>query len=121
MGAREQQLVQNSGISLLAQALATTPLTLAAQSGHFTLGTGGALTITIATPVAGPASQGGDDGKVISFSTLTAQAHVVQTAANKINTNKVTATSSAAIGNFIMLVANNGIWWVVSNLNFTLA
>lgn len=88
---------------------------------HYTLGTGGALTITLQTPVAGAQVNGGDDGKIAMFSTLTAQAHVVQTAANKIQTNKITATSSAAIGNFIMLVANGGFWWPVSNLNFTLA
>jgi hypothetical protein len=88
---------------------------------HYTLGSGGAITITLQTPVAGSQASGGDDGKVAMFSTLTAQAHVVQTAANKIQTNKVTATSSAAIGNFLMMVANGGFWWPVSNLNFTLA
>jgi hypothetical protein len=88
---------------------------------HFTLGSAGAITVTLPTPLAGSQQNGGDDGKILMFSTLTAQAHVVTTAANKIQTNKVTATSSAAIGNFLILIANGGFWWAVSNLNFTLA
>jgi hypothetical protein len=110
-------------VSNTAGALATTQTLQGGFSiqQHFTLGSAGAITITLATPVAGSQQNGGDDGKILLFSTLTAQAHVVTTAANKINTNKITATSSAAIGNFLMLVANGGFWWVVSNLNFTLA
>lgn len=121
-GAYTQILNQQAGDgytnALAATSIFTGPIP---QTAHYTLGSGGAITITLQTPVAGSQAAGGDDGKIAMFSTLTAQAHVVQTAANKIQTNKVTATSSAAIGNFLMLVANGGFWWVVSNLNFTLA
>lgn len=105
------------------QALAATLIMLGPipRAAFYTLGSGGAITITLQTPVAGSYGQGGDDGAIAVFSTLTAQAHIVQTAANKIQTNKVTATSSAAIGNFLMLIAFGGFWWPVSNLNFTLA
>jgi hypothetical protein len=120
-GAWSQAL--ESQISNSASALATTQTLQGAIPlfQHYTLGSGAAITITLPTPVAGSQQLGGDDGKVAIFSTLTAQAHIVQTAANKIQTNKVTATSSAAIGNFLMMIANGGFWWPVSNLNFTLA
>lgn len=107
-----------AGPALAATTVLAGPIPVAA---HYTLGSGAAITITLQTPTAGSQVNQGDDGKIAIFSTLTAQAHIVQTAANKIQTNKVTATSSAAIGNFLMMVANGGFWWPVSNLNFTLA
>lgn len=110
-----------SGVKALAATLVmTAPIP---RFQMYTLGSGGAITITLPTPVAGDpnAATPGDDGAIAVFSTLTAQAHIVQTAANKIQTNKVTATSSAAIGNFLMMIAAGGFWWPVSNLNFTLA
>jgi len=117
------ELALQGQISGSAQALTTTQSLQGAIPlfQHYTLGSAGAITVTLPTPVAGAQANGGDDGKVALFSTLTAQAHVVTTAANKIQTNKVTATSSAAIGNFLVMVANGGFWWPVSNLNFTLA
>jgi hypothetical protein len=117
-----QALEAQSGNLTGAALAATTVLAgLIPLAQHYTLGSGAAITITLQTPIAGSQQNGGDDGKLAIFSTLTAQAHIVQTAANKIQTNKVTATSSAAIGNFLMMIANGGFWWVVSSLNFTLA
>lgn len=112
---------QSGNLTVAALAATTVLAGLIPVAQHYTMGSGGAITITLQTPLAGLQANGGDDGKMVIFSTLTAQAHIVQTAANKIQTNKITATSSAAIGNFLIMIANGGFWWPVSNLNFTLA
>jgi hypothetical protein len=121
MGLREKQINQQSGLLTLAYALIATQTFSRIDSGHYTLGSGAAITVTLPVPKAGPSDQGGDDGKILMFTTATAHAHIVNSTALAFNGNNDTATSSAAIGNFLMLVANGGVWYVCSNLNFTLS
>jgi hypothetical protein len=87
--------------------------------------------MTLATPVAGtyPSSNAlgdilgtpNDDGKRILIYSTTAQAHTVTTSANKINGSKHIATFAGAIGDFLELIAFNGVWWVVAQLGITLS
>lgn len=83
--------------------------------------TGAAAAVTLAAPKAGDDSVGGDDGKILSFVSTGAVGHVITTPAGKINSNKVTATFGAVIGNNIVLQAYNGYWWVISQVGITLA
>ncbi len=80
-------------------------------SGTTTLGSGGALAMTLATP-ATPA----DDGKIRYIVAATAHAHTVTTAANKIaNTNALGDTLTFAhVGDSVELEAIGGLWYVRS-------
>lgn len=84
---------------------------IAIQSGTVTLGSGGALAMTLATP-----ATPGDDGKRIWIVAATAQAHTVTTAANKIkNANASGDTLTFAhIGDSVELEAVGGLWYVKS-------
>jgi hypothetical protein len=66
---------------------------------------------TLATPVAGDPSAGGNDGLTIEITDLGGHAHTVTTAANKINGNKHIATFPGTVGARIVLTAYNGIWY----------
>jgi hypothetical protein len=76
--------------------------------GTVTLGSAGALAMTLAAPVAGGPGVG-DDGKKIYVVAVTAQAHTVTTPANKLNGNKSIATY-AAVGDGVEFEAVNGAW-----------
>lgn len=82
---------------------------------------GSAAAITLAAPVAG-AYGTGDDGKIITFFSETAFAHVV-TCPQGFNRKGAsgTATASAAANNTFTCIARNGQWNVIANVNFTLA
>ncbi len=94
-------------------AVPTTPL-LAVRS----LLSGGALAMTLASPVAG------NEGTVMVITAETAQAHVVTTNPSTDfynHTTNNTATFGGAIGDSITLVAINGFWNVVAAKNVTLS
>lgn len=78
-----------------------------------TKGTAGAY--TLANPYA--------DGALLIIVSTTAAAHTVTYTAgfNGGTTSRDVATASAAIGNFLVLVSYNGLWWTAGNLNFTIA
>lgn len=90
----------------------------------------GVNAMTLATPIAGVYPSGNtliqglgdpqDDGKILLVVTTTAQAHTITTAANKINGNKAIATFAAAVGNWIRLIAFNGVWYVIGSAGITL-
>jgi len=82
---------------------------------------GSAAALTLAAPVAG-AYGTGDDGKIIMVFSETAFAHAI-TCPQGFNRkgSSGTATASAAANNSITLVARNGQWDVMTNVNFTLA
>lgn len=80
-----------------------------------------AQAMTLATPVAGLPSAGGNDGMSITVIDTTGKAHTVTTAANKINTNKLTGTFGGTIGQFFTLNAYNGIWYVSASTGVTLS
>jgi hypothetical protein len=94
------------GLSTLSSAGGATPI-----SGKSFINTAGVDACTLATPVAGDPSQGGNDGLTIEISDLGGHAHTVTTAANKINGNKHIATFPGTVGAKIVLVAYNGVWY----------
>jgi hypothetical protein len=77
-------------------------------SGAYALDGAAALAMTLATPTT-PAQ----DGIVIKLTALTAHAHKVSTAANKINGNMDTITY-AAVGDSVTLESMGGIWVATS-------
>lgn len=82
---------------------------IAIQSGTVTLGSGAAIAMTLAAPVAGARAAGGDDGKKIYVVAATAHAHTVTTPAAGINGTLHIATY-AAIGDGVEFEAVNGVW-----------
>lgn len=66
--------------------------------------------MTLATPLAGPPSLGGNDGLTLTVIDTTGNAHTITTAANIINGNKHIATFNGTLGSLITLRAYNGNW-----------
>lgn len=78
-----------------------------------------AAAVTIAAPTAGS-----DDGKVLHIRSTTAAAHTITNTTpgfNNLSTSGDVATLGGAIGDGLSLIAYNGIWWVLQNVNATLA
>ncbi len=82
-------------------------------SGTVFINAAGVDACTLASPVAGAPSAGGNDGCRLTIIDVGGHAHTVTTAANKINGNKHIATFNATVGSCIELIAWNGVWWVV--------
>jgi hypothetical protein len=92
------------------------------KSGVVLITKGTACAATLAAPTAGAVSAGGDDGKVLIIRPTVAAAHTVTTPANKINTNKLTATfAGAALTEYQQLVAYNGVWYSMASAGSTLS
>jgi hypothetical protein len=81
-----------------------------ALGGKAYLKTGTAGAFTLAAPLAGAQSAGGNDGMVMKITALDAEAYVVTCATDSINGNKDTATFGGAIGDSITLEAFGGAW-----------
>jgi hypothetical protein len=97
-----------------------------AYPGTAAISSTGVDACTLATPVAGSAAAGGDDGKMLRIVATTAHAHTVTTAAHKIidgsSTSKDTATWAGYAGGSIELMAYGGLWYVIGTpLNVTLS
>jgi hypothetical protein len=88
--------------------------------GVFHITKGSAAAYTLAAPVAGLPTVGGQDGLVLRIVSASAFAHVVTTPANALNGNKHIATFAAAVGNGIELHAKGGVWLVFVNNGITL-
>lgn len=90
--------------------------------GNVVITSAGVDAATLGTPTAGsPLSvAGGQDGNYLWIVAITAQAHTVTTAANKINGNKHIATWTAAVGNNALFYAYNGIWYMISQTGVAL-
>lgn len=76
---------------------------------------GSAAVLTLTKPTAGT-----KDGFTLTVISTTAFAHTITTGANGFNGSLTTATFGAAVGNFIVLKAFNGSWWVVGNTGVVL-
>jgi len=94
------------------------PVFVAAASGAIPIVAGtvlitkaGVAAMTLALPIAGPASAGGHDGCVLTIIGVTADAHTVITPAAGINGADTTATYAAA-GDIAVFIAYNGGWIV---------
>jgi hypothetical protein len=92
----------------------TTSTAITQKSGTITIGSGGALSMTLAAPAAGT-----DDGKILTVIGLTAHAHTLTVAANFDGTNHI--ATYAAIGNNIVLMALNGAWYMTAYTGVTLS
>lgn len=99
------------------------PVQVDLVSGAITIVTGcvlitdaSAAALTLALPVAGAASAGGQDGASLTIISTTAAAHTVTTPASGINGTLHIATFAAAVGNAVTLTAYNGKWYA-STLN----
>lgn len=80
-------------------------------SGISFINSSGVDACTLAAPVAGDPSQGGNDGLTISIVDLGGHAHTITTPANKINGNKHVATFPGTVGAQIQFRAWNGVWY----------
>ena len=86
--------------------------------------TGSADLTTLAAPNAGDPSTGGDDGKIIRFTSTTAFAHKITSTGNlQTGTSSVNSVALAAnAGASVTLKAYNGKWQIIaSNGSLTLA
>jgi hypothetical protein len=100
-----------------AQAYATTGA-ITVMPGLATLGSGGAIAMTLAAPTAA------QDGMVIDMVVITAQAHTVTATTIGFNAGGAATdlcTFTAAIGNQISVRAYNGNWYILSARNCTLS
>lgn len=88
------------------------------KEGYVVLSKGSAGAITIADPIATT-----DDGKIIRVIAISAQAHVITAATSGFNAkgSSGTATFGAALGNTVVLLAYQGDWYVIGNINITVA
>jgi hypothetical protein len=87
------------------------------KAGKVMLIKAGVAAMTLAAPVAGT-----DDGKVLKFSTSTANAHTVTFPSGKINGGANTvATWTAAIGNGMEIIAYQGVWYTISTKGVTIS
>lgn len=94
---------------------------ITAKMGIVVITKGTAAAITIAAPISGT-----DDFKRLTIVSATAAAHTITNTTPGFNnpassTSSDVATASAAKGNTLDLIAYQGAWYVVGNINFTLA
>jgi hypothetical protein len=84
------------------------------KSGKVILTKGSAAAITLAAPVAGAQSAGGDDGKELEIYSTTAFAHTVTVAGGVAGAGTAAdvATFGAAAANRVSLFAYNGAWYL---------
>lgn len=94
---------------------------IALTQGAVVITKGTAAALTLAVPTAGLPAAAGNDGQILRIVSTTAAAHTLTTPANGLNGNRLTATFGAAIGNFIELVAYNGVWYVLASAGITLS
>jgi len=91
------------------------------KNGVVLLNGSGVVAATLAAPVSGLQSAGGDDGKLLRIVAQTAHAHTVTTPADKINGGDDTATFAAAVGNACDLLAAGGVWLATNLTGVTLS
>lgn len=86
----------------------TTNTSLNWTRGIYGISGSGATTLTITNPVSGPPGVG-NDGEIMYFNNLSAQAHVITMATTQtVNGSSTTITTNAAIGNAVALMAFAG-------------
>lgn len=88
-------------------------------AGVLFVGGGSATTVTLPDPPTGM------DGATLTVMTITAQEHIINNSSgsgfNGGGAGSDVATFTAAAGNNLVLVANGGVWYIVNNVNGTLA
>lgn len=83
--------------------------------------TTGVNATTLATPVAGAPSAGGNDGLEITIVDNGGHAHTVTTASGKITPSHHVATFGGTQGSFVTFVARNGFWIPVQSSGVTIS
>jgi hypothetical protein len=83
--------------------------------------TSGVDACTLATPVAGAPSAGGNDGLEITIIDNSGHAHTVTATANKITPSHHLITFNGTQGSFVTLVARNGFWIPVQQSGVTIS
>jgi len=83
--------------------------------------TAGVDATTLATPVAGAPSAGGNDGLEITIVDNGGHAHTVTTAANVITPSHHLATFNGTQGSFVTFVARNGKWLPIQSSGVTIS
>jgi hypothetical protein len=78
--------------------------------------------IVLPAPTPGPITSGGDDSKMVRFSSTTAYAHVITCPTVGFNAkgSSGSATMGAAIGSQISFLAYQGNWYTTSAINTAL-
>lgn len=77
--------------------------------------------LTLAAPVAGLPSAGGNDGQHMFVIDTTGHAHTVTTPTNAINGSKHVITFGGTAASFVELRAYNGVWYVLAQSGVTLS
>jgi hypothetical protein len=107
----------NPALASLDAPYAVTPIAAAGASplqGLVPITGSGVTAITLATPVAGLPSAGGNDHQKLRFVDTTGHAHTVTTASNKIAPSHSVLTFGGTVGSFVELYAYNGLWYVAA-------
>jgi hypothetical protein len=81
----------------------------------------GVAAMTLAVPVAGLQSAGGDDGRELVVLDTTGHAHTVTTPASGINGVDHIATFGGTVGQFGTFTAYNGAWYLTAQAGVTLS
>lgn len=90
-------------------------------SGLVFVTTAGVDAMTLASPVAGAPSAGGNDGLYLLVIDMGGHAHTITTAANKINGNKHVATFGGTALQYALFVAYQGVWYLIIQSGITLS
>jgi len=77
--------------------------------------------MTLATPVAGAPSAGGNDGLYLLVIDMGGHAHTITTALHKINGNKNIATFGGTVLQYALFVAYQGVWYLIIQSVITLS
>lgn len=94
------------------------------KSGTVVITKAGVCAITIGNPVSGAPADGGDDGKELTFVSVTASAHTVTRATTGFNDAGASgdvATFGGAKGDGFTILAYAGKWYVRQKTNVTIA
>jgi hypothetical protein len=91
------------------------------KEGNVFLTKAGVAAMTLALPIAGAQSAGGDDGRTLVIIDTTGHAHTVTTPASGLNAADHIATFGGTAGQFGELVAFNGSWWLAASSGVTLS
>jgi len=94
------------------------------KNGVVRLSAAGVVNATLAAPIAGPQSAGGDDGKILTIISESAQAHTVTQAAPGFNGGGAASdvgTGAGAKGDTLIAVALGGVWYAIQLKGYTLA
>ena len=79
----------------------------------------GTVALTLAAPVAGLPSAGGNDGQEVTIIDVGGHAHTVTTPTNGIVPSHHIATFGGVAGSFMVLAAYNGAWYPLANAGIT--